>query len=146
MNQREYRIGPGAASLMLLVVVLSMSVLGMLALMSARSDENLSLRSAEVARQVAELNVSAERSLAELDDALAKAAGAAQSEEDYLARVEAALNEAMTLEGRTVACAVELEPFGAFPRFVRTVYHLAIDEGAMEGEDLLFDAGYIGEL
>ncbi|MFQ9447246.1 MAG: hypothetical protein ACLR4A_07780 [Christensenellales bacterium] len=45
MNQREYRIGPGAASLMLLVVVLSMSVLGMLALMSARSDENLSLRS-----------------------------------------------------------------------------------------------------
>lgn len=61
MNQREYRIGPGAASLMLLVVVLSMSVLGMLALMSARSDENLSLRSAEVARQVAELNVSAER-------------------------------------------------------------------------------------
>ena len=76
MNQREYRIGPGAASLMLLVVVLSMSVLGMLALMSARSDENLSLRSAEVARQVAELNVSAERSLAELDDALAKAAGA----------------------------------------------------------------------
>ena len=151
MNQREYRIGPGAASLMLLVVVLSMSVLGMLALMSARSDENLSLRSAEV-------NVSAERSLAELDDALAKAAGAAQSEEDYLARVEAALNEAMTLEGRTVswketndegrtlACAVELEPFGAFPRFVRTVYHLAIDEGAMEGEDLLFDAGYIGEL
>ena len=51
MNQREYRIGPGAASLMLLVVVLSMSVLGMLALMSARSDENLSLRSAEVLRR-----------------------------------------------------------------------------------------------
>ena len=166
MNQREYRIGPGAASLMLLVVVLSMSVLGMLALMSARSDENLSLRSAEVARQVAELNVSAERSLAELDDALAKAAGAAQisTGQKFLpapkrpAGVEAALNEAMTLEGRTVswketndegrtlACAVELEPFGAFPRFVRTVYHLAIDEGAMEGEDLLFDAGYIGEL
>ena len=35
---------------------------------------------------------------------------------------------------------------GAFPRFARTVYHLAIDEGAMEGEDLLFDTGYIGEL
>ena len=42
MNQREYRIGPGAASLMLLVVVLSMSALGMLAMMSARSDESLS--------------------------------------------------------------------------------------------------------
>ena len=66
MNQREYRIGPGAASLMLLVVVLSMSALGMLAMMSARSDESLSLRSQDVARQVAELNVSAEQSLARL--------------------------------------------------------------------------------
>ena len=158
MNQREYRIGPGAASLMLLVVVLSMSVLGMLALMSARSDENLSLRSAEVARQVAELNVSAERSMAELDAVLADAARSAQNDEDYLTRVEAALGDAMTLEGRavswqetndegrTLACAVELEPLGAFPRFARTVYHLVIDEGAMEGEDLLFDTGYIGEL
>ena len=158
MNQREYRIGPGAASLMLLVVVLSMSVLGMLALMSARSDENLSLRSAEVARQVAELNVSAERSMAELDAVLADAARSAQNDEDYLMRVEAALGDAMTLEGRTVswqetndegrtlACAVELQTLGTFPRFERTAYHLVIDEGAMEGEDLLFGAGYIGEL
>ena len=74
MNQREYRIGPGAASLMLLVVVLSMSALGMLAMMSARSDESLSLRSQDVARQVAELNVSAEQSLARLDAVLADAA------------------------------------------------------------------------
>ena len=93
MNQREYRIGPGAASLMLLVVVLSMSALGMLAMMSARSDESLSLRSQDVARQVAELNVSAEQSLARLDAVLADAARTAQGEADYLARVEAALAE-----------------------------------------------------
>ena len=103
MNQREYRIGPGAASLMLLVVVLSMSALGMLAMMSARSDESLSLRSQDVARQVAELNVSAEQSLARLDAVLADAARAAQGEADYLARVEAALAEepeaGMTLLG-----------------------------------------------
>ena len=158
MNQREYRIGPGAASLMLLVVVLSMSVLGMLALMSARSDENLSLRSEEVARQVAELNVSAEQSLARLDAVLAQAAQAAQSDGEYLARIEAALDENMTLtdrtvsweetndEGRTLACAVELEPLGAFLRYTRTSCQLVVDEGATEGEDLLFDAGYIGEL
>ena len=158
MNQREYRIGPGAASLMLLVVVLSMSVLGVLALMSARSDENLSLRSAEVARQVAELNVSAERSIAELDAVLAGAAQTAQNDEDYLAQIETALNENWTIEGRTVswqetndegrtlACAVELEPMGAFPRYTRTRCQLAVDESAMEGEDLLFGAGYIGEL
>ena len=158
MNQREYRIGPGAASLMLLVVVLSMSVLGVLALMSARSDENLSLRSAEVARQVAELNVSAERSMAGLDAVLADAAQSAQSDEEYLIQVEAALDDGMTLDGRTVSwaetndegrtltCAVELEPLGVFPRYTRTSCQLVIDEGAMEGEDLLFDAGYIGEL
>ena len=158
MNQREYRIGPGAASLMLLVVVLSMSVLGVLALVSARSDENLSLRSAEVARQVAELNVSAERTLAELDAVLASAGRTTQNEEAYLTQIEAALKDNMTLDGRTVswtetndegrtlACAAEIQPLGDFPRYTRVKHQLVIDEGAMEGENLLFDAGYIGEL
>ena len=160
MNQREYRIGPGAASLMLLVVVLSMSALGMLAMMSARSDENLSLRSQNVARQVAELNVSAEQSLARLDAVLADAARTAQGEADYLARVEAALAEepeaGMTLlgrtvswtetndEGRTLTCAVELQERGAFPRYVKAVYRLTTDEGEPDGEERLFDAA--GEL
>lgn len=160
MNQREYRIGPGAASLMLLVVVLSMSALGMLAMMSARSDESLSLRSQDVARQVAELNVSAEQSLARLDAVLADAARAAQGEADYLARVEAALTEepeaGMTLLGRTVSwtetnderrtliCAVELQERGAFPRYVKAVYRLVTDEGELDGEERLFDAA--GEL
>ena len=160
MNQREYRIGPGAASLMLLVVVLSMSALGMLAMMSARSDESLSLRSQDVARQVAELNVSAEQSLARLDAVLADAARTAQGEADYLARVEAALAEepeaGMTLLGRTVSwtetndegraltCAVELQERGAFPRYVKAVYRLVTDEGEPDGEERLFDAA--GEL
>ena len=160
MNQREYRIGPGAASLMLLVVVLSMSALGMLAMMSARSDESLSLRSQDVARQVAELNVSAEQSLARLDAVLADAARTAQGEADYLARVEAALAEepeaGMTLlgrtgsstetndEGRTLRCAVELQERGAFPRYVKAVYRLVTDEGEPDGEERLFDAA--GEL
>lgn len=160
MNQREYRIGPGAASLMLLVVVLSMSALGMLAMMSARSDESLSLRSQDVARQVAELNVSAEQSLARLDAVLADAARTAQGEADYLARVEAALAEepeaGMTLLGRTVSwtetnderrtliCAVELQEQGAFPRYVKAVYRLVTDEGEPDGEERLFDAA--GEL
>ena len=160
VNQREYRIGPGAASLMLLVVVLSMSALGMLAMMSARSDESLSLRSQDVARQVAELNVSAEQSLARLDAVLADAARTAQGEADYLARVEAALAEkpeaGMTLlgrtvswtetndEGRTLICAVELQERGAFPRYVKAVYRLVTDEGEPDGEERLFDAA--GEL
>ena len=159
MNQREYRIGPGAASLMLLVVVLSMIVLGMLALMSAHSDENLSRRSAEVAVEVAELNAAAERTLAELDGILADAANAAQTDDEYLARVGAALGENMTLEsrsvswneisddGRTLVCTAEIAELGAFPRCAWTGYRLATDEGGDDEEiDLLFDAGYIGEM
>ena len=107
---------------------------------------------------MAELNVSAERSLAGLDAVLADAAQSAQSDEVYLTQIEAALGDGMTLDGRTVswleandegrtlACAVELEPLGAFPRYTRTSCQLVVDEGATEGEDLLFDAGYIGEL
>lgn len=80
MNQREYRHRAGRGFADAAGRCAEHERAGHVGLMSARSDENLSLRSAEVARQVAELNVSAERSLAELDDALAKAAGAAQSE------------------------------------------------------------------
>ena len=105
---------------------------------------------------MAELNVSAEQSLARLDAALADAARAAQSEADYLARVEAALEAGMTLlgrtvswtetndDGRTLTCAVELQERGAFPRYVKAVYRLATDEGEPDGEERLFDAA--GEL
>lgn len=139
MNQREYRIGPGAASLMLLVVVLSMSALGMLAMMSARSDESLSLRSQDVARQVAELNVSAEQSLARLDAVLAEEPEAGMT---LLGRTVSwtETND----EGRTLICAVELQERGAFPRYVKAVYRLVTDEGEPDGEERLFDAA--GEL
>ena len=84
MSQREYRIGPGAASLMLLVVVLSMCVLGVLALMGSRSDEGLSLRSIQVAQEVARLNVQAERSLADLDEKLEAASETTADVAGYL--------------------------------------------------------------
>ena len=37
-------------------------------------------------------------------------------------------------------------PLGAYPRYIRTAHRLVIDEGALDTEELLFDAGYIGEL
>ena len=66
--------GPGAASLILIVVILSMGVLGMLALMNARNDAQLSRRSIEVVAAGYELNDKAERSVAELDGVLARCA------------------------------------------------------------------------
>ena len=59
-------MGPGAASLILIFVMLSASVLAMLTMMNSRNDRLLSERSAQVAEAVYALNASAEESRAEL--------------------------------------------------------------------------------
>ncbi|NLD84085.1 MAG: hypothetical protein GX637_07965 [Clostridiales bacterium] len=53
-------LGPGASSLILIFVVLSMSILGMLSLLTARNDLNLSQRSAGAAEMVYRLRERAE--------------------------------------------------------------------------------------
>ncbi len=68
MNRRSsIQFGPGASSLILIFVVLSMSILGMLALINGRSDFQLSRRSAQVIEAVYQLNERAELRRAELD-------------------------------------------------------------------------------
>lgn len=147
MNPRKFRIGPGAASLMLLAVVLSMSVLGALALVSARNDLRLSNRRAAVIEQVYHLNDCAERRLMALDEILARIE--ASTEEEYLAAVRGALPEDMALtdrtirwteqsqDGRSLSCAVTLQPLGEFPRAVWTEHRLIT-----EFEDTEFDESW----
>ena len=149
MSQREYRIGPGAASLMLLVVVLSMCVLGVLALMGSRSDEGLSLRSIQVAQEVARLNVQAERWLADLDEKLKAASETAADEAEYLEAVGASLEDGMALDGhriswqesdengRMLSCGVELAPRGGNPRYRRLEHRLITEEEAIDDADWL---------
>lgn len=68
MNRRSnIHFGPGAASLILIFVVLSMSILGMLALINGRNDAQLSRRSAQVIEAVYQLNERAELRRGELD-------------------------------------------------------------------------------
>ncbi len=134
---RKSRIsfGPGAASLILIVVVLSMSVLGMLALMNARSDSRLSERSAQVVEAAYALHAEAERRLADLDQIALSCAGSAADEDDYLSAVELALPEDMTMDGReisweetdglrTLSCSVELLPLWDDARVQFTNYRL----------------------
>lgn len=118
MNRKSrIAFGPGAASLILIVVVLSMSVLGILALMSARNDARLSRRSVEVTLAVFELMNRAERRYAALD-AAARENGASAGE--MLSRIEKNLPEGMSLTDdtvtwdetdgvRTLSCAVRAE-------------------------------------
>ena len=115
--------GPGAASLILIVVILSMGVLGMLALMNARNDAQLSRRSIEVVAAGYDLNDRAERDVAELDAVLARCAASTFSDEAYLAAVRGNLPDGMLMgqedrtvswelsDGlRTLSCAVEVLP------------------------------------
>lgn len=135
-RNKDYHIGPGAASLMLIVVVLSMSVLAMLAMMNSRSDNRLSSRSAEVTEQVYALDKQAEYALAELDSWLAQCASQTESDEDYMALIEQSLPADVQLDertinwqefgedGRSLICAVRITPHGTFPRAEWTEHKL----------------------
>ena len=126
---RKSRIsfGPGAASLILIVVVLSMSVLGILALMNACNDARLIARSVEVTQSGMALNSRAERALANLDSIVTKCAAMSDNDEAYELAVRSHLPVGMMMDGRaiaweesdgyrTLACAVELRPLGESER------------------------------
>ena len=128
--KRKSRVtfGPGAASLILIVVILSMSVLGMLALMNARNDNKLSDRSIDVVEAGYALNDRAERTLATLDGVLYTCTAVAGDDEAYLAAIRGLLPAGMLLDGRiiswsetdelrTLSCAVEVLPLGEGERF-----------------------------
>ena len=124
MNRRSrISFGPGAASLILIVVILSMSVLGILALMNARSDSRLSTRSVQVVQAGYELNADAERQMAALDAVAARYGKTSQSDEEYLDSIRLNLPAGMTMDGReiswthtdgyrTLALTVALKPLG----------------------------------
>ena len=87
MSKRKVALGPGAASLILIVVALSLCMLAMLAQIGARSDYNLAARSAEMVTRVYELRDHSEHRMAELDAVLARCGAEKQDREAYLAAV-----------------------------------------------------------
>ncbi len=91
-------LGPGAPSLILIFVILSLSILGMLSLMTARSDRKLSERTAEVIRAVYSLNNLAEEKAWKLNDILQTLAGENPSEDDFLKVLPGRLPEGVELE------------------------------------------------
>ena len=141
MNSKSrVAFGPGAASLILIVVILSMSVLGILALMNSHNDMRLNTRSVEVAEAVYALNNQAERSYAALDEVLADFTATALSEEEYQAAIRRNLPTGMRLENdlvswtetdgiRTIDCQVVLAPLGESPRLQWTLHQLTAIAG-----------------
>ena len=139
MNKRKVALGPGAASLILIVVVLSLCMMAMLTQISARNDYNLCTRSAEMVQRVYELNAQSERKLAELDTLLVTAQKETGGMEAYLEKVQALLPEGMTMEedrvtwtepldNRNLECVVQLLPPGEKQRTRWISHKLMVEE------------------
>ncbi|MBR2853659.1 MAG: hypothetical protein IKE81_04955 [Clostridia bacterium] len=139
MNKRKVALGPGAASLILIVVVLSLCMMAMLTQISARNDINLCTRSAAMVQRVYELNAQSEQKLADLDAVLVEARKDADGMDAYLAKVAKALPEGMTLEkdqirwtepldNRNLECVVQLLPLEAKERTKWISHKLVVDE------------------
>ena len=135
-------LGPGAPSLILIFVVLSLSVLGMLSLMGSRNDLRLSERSARVVETVYREHEAAENRRAELSRLLAECGADAADDQAWLEAVARRLPEDMSLTGRTVSWtrlvayegqnslrqldfAVALAPLGETPRTKWIRYDMA---------------------
>jgi hypothetical protein len=128
MKNREYHVGPGAVSLLLIIVVVSMSVLGLLSLISARGEYKLTERAAQLAGIEHATSAQAEYRLAQLDALLASCEKTCSDDESYIAAVEKALPEGMEMDGRVVSwveqgeggralyCAVQVHAYGSQAR------------------------------
>ena len=139
MNKRKVALGPGAASLILIVVVLSLCMMAMLTQIGARNDYNLCKRSAEMVQRVYELNAQSEKKLAELDAILVSEQKNASGMDAYLKAVGEKLPEGMTLEedrvtwtepldNRNLQCIVQLLPPGEKQRTKWISHKLIVDE------------------
>ncbi|MBE5804848.1 MAG: hypothetical protein E7316_10105 [Clostridiales bacterium] len=138
MKQRKIALGPGAASLILIIVALSMCILCMLTYISAKNDLSLSNRSADMIQRVYTLNDRSERSMAALDAVLAECAAQAADEAAYLEQVAQRLPAGMEMEDdiiswmesegdRALMCAVQLAPLGEEPRLQWTQHALTVE-------------------
>ena len=101
MKKRKIALGPGAASLILIVVVLSMCMLAVLTILSARNDENLSLRSAAMVSNYYRMSSASEEKLAELDAILVECATEASDDTAYYEAVAEKLPEDMIFDSET---------------------------------------------
>ena len=139
MRKRKVALGPGAASLILIVVALSLCMMAMLTQITARNDFNLCSRSAEMVQRVHELNSGSERRLAELDAVLYNAQKETTDMEAYKAKVGETLPEGMSLEedrvswtepldNRNLECVVQLLPPGEKQRTRWISHKLVVDE------------------
>lgn len=144
--KKDFHIGPGAASLILIIVIVTMSGLGILSLINARGDANLSSRSAIVIEAIGNLDVASEESLSELDAIIKKSLKEAESDQECFAMIKKYLPDRMAIEGdsvfwkesdadgRILKCAVRVLWENSEKRF-EWIEHRFCTDGSMELEE-----------
>lgn len=139
--RRRYHIGPGAASLVMIVVILCLTVLGILTWSSARADLRLSQRDVEMVQGYYQADARAQQTLAQVDQVLRDAGTQAQNWQDYEALLDEGLPEGVsrrqdlvvyTIDAgaqRAIRVALRLMPLGQGRRY-------QIESWAMEDQSL----------
>ena len=139
MNKRKVALGPGAASLILIIVVLSLCMIAMLTQIAAKNDYNLCARSADMVQRVYELNAQSEQKRGALDTVLRQARGEAGDMKAYLGKVKEMLPEGMELEedritwtepldNRNLECIVQLLPLEETQRAKWISHKLVVED------------------
>lgn len=104
MNKKgSIRMGPGASSLVLIFVMLSLSVLAMLALSGANSNLQMGRRSVQVTEEIYNLYEAAEQTRAQIAQLLDKSREETQTDADYLRTVAENLVERQRSEEEGLA-------------------------------------------
>lgn len=106
MERKDFHLGPGAASLILVVVVISMSILGLLSVLNVRSDVRLTERSSALIAAQYDAAVQAERDLMLLDSAVLQARAAATEPDGFFTVLSSLLPQHMSLNDDVVSWAV----------------------------------------
>lgn len=70
MNNSKGRIGPGASTILMILIVMLMTILGVLALMSARSDQRMAERAKQFTQAYYEAQAECSLRISELDQEL----------------------------------------------------------------------------
>lgn len=98
MKKRSFHLSPGAPSLVLIVVVLSMSIMGMLMYIRTQNDQRLADRSIQVAMADAALFEQAEKTYALLDETVYLGKNETDNDEAFLSLLEEKLPPELEME------------------------------------------------
>lgn len=85
-RKTDYRVGIGSSSVLMILVVLTMTALGLLALGSARQTEKQTRRNLEASLGYYEAAARVQRALADIDDAIAEYGETGATEQQYAER------------------------------------------------------------